>query len=514
MIPSQTFVSQLVAAAAIALAADPDTTLRVLRFTPSGDAGPTTPVTITFDRPVAGSLDRSVDPKPIFRIAPAVAGHLDWRDPVTLRFRPAAPLAPNSSYTVTVADRFAAMDGSRLERPFTFSFRVRGPRVLAGWPVGPSQSGRFVTPDNRFDLVLDAAADPAAVGAAAYLEFDQLCSAPGVIRLKVEGQRAINEKDRWDFREAGGWDRDRSADRLRRVVSLVPRQPLPRGCSGHLVVPSAFDERGRADLQRWEFSTYGALQMVRSTCAWERQHCPNGPVVLRFSTPVRGAEVQGKVTLRPATAFAVSDTSDSRTDWVLEAPLRPHTGYAVVADPSLTDVFGQRLAGNPVVTLATTGFAPAVNYASGRSVVERKGARTFGLTFVNVDTLEVRIARVPDTLEAAFLARSEWSWRELWPALAPRAERRRIAVPGERDRVRVYGVNPACAASGGREADADGGAGDEPRARLPQPDGPAGGAGAGDRLGGARTGRRGRRRRVGDRGERWSAAARRRRDAA
>lgn len=440
MIPSQSFVVQLVAAAGIALAADPDSALHVLRYTPSSDAGPTASVAVTFDRPVAGSLDRSVDPKAIFRIVPAVAGTLDWRDPVTLRFRPGAPLPSNSSYTVTVGNSFEAMDGSRLEQPFTFTFRVSGPRVLAGWPVGPNGGDRFVTPDSRFDLVLDAAADPAVVARTAYLEFDGVCPTPGAIRLKVGSQRTVNDKDRWDIREAGGWDRDRSADRLRRVVTLVPQAKLPKGCTGHLVLPSAFDEQGKADLLRWEFSTYGSFRLERSTCGWERQFCPNGPVVLRFSTPVRGAEVQRNVRLRPAAAFVIGDTADSRAEWVLEAPLQPHTGYAIVADPSLTDVFGQKLTGNPVLTIGTTGFAPAINYPSGRSVVERRGAHTFGVTFVNVDTLEVRIARVPDTLEAAFLARSEWSWRELWPALAPRAERRRIAVPGDRDRVRVYGV--------------------------------------------------------------------------
>jgi hypothetical protein len=48
---------------------------------------------------VAGSLDRTVDPGAVFAIAPTVAGAVDWRDPVTLRFRPAAPLTPNTSYT-------------------------------------------------------------------------------------------------------------------------------------------------------------------------------------------------------------------------------------------------------------------------------------------------------------------------------------------------------------------------------------------------------------------------------
>ncbi len=412
----------------------------MLRATPVGDAAPTTTVSVTFDRPVAGSLDRTVDPRAVFIIAPAVAGTVDWRDPVTLRFRPAAPLSPNTSYTVTVADRFEAMDGSRLSRPYSFSFRVRGPRVLAGLPVSASERQRFLTPDTRFDLVVDAPVDTAAVNASVYLEFGKLCSAPGIIRMRVEEQRRITEADSWSFREAGGWERDRSADALRRVLRLAPRTLLPKGCTGQLVLPLSFDERGRDELQRWELATYGAFKLVRATCGWSNDFCPTGPITLRFSTPVRGAELLRRLSLRPAAAFTVNDTSDLRAEWTLETTLRPRTGYAVVADPALTDGFGQRLTGNPVVTARTTGYAPAINYASGRAVVERKGPRTFGLTFVNVDTLEVLLAPIPDTLEAAFLARGEWSWNELWPALLPKATRRRIPVRGERDRVRVYGV--------------------------------------------------------------------------
>lgn len=82
-----------------------------------------------------------MDPRAVFAIAPVVAGTVDWRDPVTLRFRPAAPLTPNATYTVTIADAFTAMDGSRLAKPYSFGFRVRGARVLAGSPVGPNGGG-------------------------------------------------------------------------------------------------------------------------------------------------------------------------------------------------------------------------------------------------------------------------------------------------------------------------------------------------------------------------------------
>src|SRR5688500_6540797 len=105
MLPLQSTVSTLLLVTGAVLLADPGDPLRVLRVTPQDDAAPTASVTVTFDRPVAGSLDRTVDPARIFRIEPEVAGTVEWRDPVTLRFRPAAPLPTDRSYTVTVADR-------------------------------------------------------------------------------------------------------------------------------------------------------------------------------------------------------------------------------------------------------------------------------------------------------------------------------------------------------------------------------------------------------------------------
>ena len=449
---SQVLSLGLIVAAGLTLVSDPAPELRVLRVVPSGVAAPNTVVTVTFDRPVAGSLDRTVDPRTLFRIEPAVAGVVDWRDPVTLRFRPAAPLPADGAFTLTISDRFTAMDGSRLAAPFVHSFRVRGARVLAGSPVGPSQVGRYLTPETRFHLVVDAPVDSAAVSRSVYLEFDRLCRAPGAVRLKVEGQRPITEEDGWEFREAGGWDRDRAADPLRRVVQLAPRTPLPLGCRGHLVAPASFDERGRAEPQRWELATYGAFRLDQARCGWGGTVCPTGPLTLRFSTPVRGAEVLRGITLRPAVPFSVPDTADTRAEWVLQAELKPRTGYAAVADRSLTDVFGQRLTGNPVATVVTTGYAPAIDYPSGRALVERRGARTFGVTFVNVDTLEVLVAPIPDSLEAAFLSRSEWNWRELWPALLPGAQRRRIPLRGQRDRMRVYGVplDPPAGSRGSR----------------------------------------------------------------
>ncbi|HEV3052731.1 MAG TPA: Ig-like domain-containing protein, partial [Longimicrobium sp.] len=98
--------------------------LGVLRVAPEQTSEPDAVVTVTFDRPVAGGLDEAVDAEALFRIEPAVEGKAEWRDPVTLRFTPAAPLRPGATYTVTIANDFAAMDGARLPRPHRFTFRV------------------------------------------------------------------------------------------------------------------------------------------------------------------------------------------------------------------------------------------------------------------------------------------------------------------------------------------------------------------------------------------------------
>ena len=227
--------------------------------------------------------------------------------------------------------------------------------MLAGSPVGPNGGSRYLPPDARFDLVLDAPADLRG-GRAAPCTSSSTSSAPrpAPVRLAVESQRPVTADDRWDFREAGGWDRDRTADPLRRVVRLAPRTPLPHGCAGELVVPSSFDDRGSdPSSQRWALATYGDFRLERGRVRLEPDPtAPPARSCCTFSTPVRGADVRRHVTLRPAVPFELGDTADLRSQWVLDARLAPRTAYAVVLDRGLTDGFGQPLTGNPVASPA------------------------------------------------------------------------------------------------------------------------------------------------------------------
>ena len=427
------------AAASLLTAGSVAAPLRVIRTTPSGDADPLATISVTFDRPVAGSLDRTVDPRTVMRIEPAIPGRLEWRDPVTVRLVPSAPLRADVRYSVTVDTTFVAMDGTRLDAPMRFAFRVRGPTLLGGQPVGPGQQPEQLTPDQRFDVVYSAPVDAAALGAAAHVEASPVCQGARTTRLRVVGQRALTADDDWRMREAGGWERNRGADSLRRVVQLAPVTPLPRGCAATLVLPTEVAANTPQGLTRWPFRTYGDFRLAAARCG-EDAFCPTGPVDALFSTPVKGAVVQRSVALLPGVPFIVRDTATISTTWTLEAPLDPNKSYVVVVDTSARDVFGQRLIGNPAILVRSTGYEPSLSYPFGRQLVERKGFRTLAVQHVNVDTMVASIAPIPDSLEAKFLARFGWSVGELWEDVAPRAERRRIPTASTPDRPAVTGI--------------------------------------------------------------------------
>jgi hypothetical protein len=103
--------------------------LRVIRSSPTGDASPLAQILVTFDRPVAGSLDRIVDAASVLTVEPAIAGKLEWRDPVTIRLTPTDPLLPGRTYTVSISNSFHAMDGAALAQPYRFTFRAAGPKL-------------------------------------------------------------------------------------------------------------------------------------------------------------------------------------------------------------------------------------------------------------------------------------------------------------------------------------------------------------------------------------------------
>jgi hypothetical protein len=409
--------ARLALLAAFGIAVSADGTLKVLRVSPQNTGEATEDITVTFDRPVAGGLDSTVNPRTIFRITPRVLGKLEWRDPVTIRFHPAAPLPAGVTFTVRVANTFHAMDGSRLAAPYTFSFRVKGPRVLDAIPVNQWSNPRYLTPDTRFTILVSAPADLSLLATLVSVDAGQ-CVPGKSIPLRPVRQRRIGRSDeRWQY--YGDWTPPPDTTRdLRRVVELVPVEPLPSNCAATLSVPERVDSVTSS--RSWSFHTYGPLTVDSVLCAYNTGRCPIGPAHVYFGTPVRGAEVRRRVHLAPGGTINVSDTAQSYADWALQAELKPRTRYLLTVDSGLTDVFGQRLPARFARSFATTSYTPQVQYPYGRMVVERQGPRTLAVQHVNVDSLTITIVGVPDSLEARVLG-NEGGWADVWEKLKHQA---------------------------------------------------------------------------------------------
>jgi len=417
----------------------PPPALRVIRSAPGGDANPLAQITVTFDRPVAGSLDHIVDPKSVLRVEPPIAGTLEWRDPVTIRLVPTAPLAPGTSYTATVSDGFRSMDGGALARPYTFIFRVQGPTLIAASPVNISgQNAAQIQPLQRFSLTYSAGPDLDALTATAYIELNAACPGARVIRVRAIGQQPVRvpafafEDEDENLRSV------LRLDSLRRVVTLVPEAPIPYNCHGDLAVPREVGDATRGTV-RMPFVTYGEFRIARVLCGGAKL-CPRGPLLLSLTTPVRGGDLLRAVRVIPDVKVTIRDTASESANWFLEGNFTPRTAYAVVLDTAIRDVFHQRLAGNPAASYRTTAAPPLIAYAFGHLVVERQGLRTLSIQNMNVDTLLALVVPVPVSLEPTMASRFEWAFDTTWKSLLSTGRTQRIAVHSPQDRAIHTGV--------------------------------------------------------------------------
>ena len=68
------------------------------------------------------------------------------------------------------------MDGARLKAPYRFEFRVRGPKILAGDPVGSGQRPILIQPRDTFRLVVSQLVDPLLVVRWGFIETERSCT--------------------------------------------------------------------------------------------------------------------------------------------------------------------------------------------------------------------------------------------------------------------------------------------------------------------------------------------------
>ena len=89
----------------------------------SSGASTQTTIQITVSEPIADVLETAVT------LDPPVTGTISIQDNIVI-FRPDLPLAPNSSYRVTVASEIVSEQGHWLEEPLSWQFQTGQPRIV------------------------------------------------------------------------------------------------------------------------------------------------------------------------------------------------------------------------------------------------------------------------------------------------------------------------------------------------------------------------------------------------
>ena len=413
------------AASAFMFSAAPEP-LRVLRVSPGAEASANDTITITFDRPVAGSLDNAVDPATIVRLDPAVPGAIvDWRDPVTLRIIPRPAFRRGVRYSVSVQPNFKAMDGSELAASFRTEFRVRGPTLMGGTPVSAGDTARNLDALPEFALRFDVPVRPGDIAALSRIEPSPRCTR-GTTKVSNVALTAVG-----------------NAATSAREVKLKPAVALPLDCIASLVTPRELEEGAATPTAhssvRLPFQVHGAFRLAGAECSQDG-YCPTGGITVHFSTPVRGVDLAKVLRVSPAVDFSF-DTSDTRTDWELDATLKPRVTYAVfMATTTVRDAFGQPLTGNPATSFRTTGYEPDIQQPYGRLMIERGAFRTLAVRTMNIDTLLVETLAVPASLEPVIVNQGSWEWREAWDSLPQLRKIRKVAVKKAVDQGRIVSI--------------------------------------------------------------------------
>jgi uncharacterized protein YfaS (alpha-2-macroglobulin family) len=373
--------------------------VQVLWHAPADTAAPSSVVTVMLDRPVAGALDSTVRATRIFRISPAVAGSVKWRDPATLRFIPSAPLTPGVRYTVTIDTAFRAADGGRLDSPYGFSFRVGGARLMArSFDRFRIASSDTLAPDGHVALLYSAPVDVGRLERGVRLELSN-CPAARTIPFRVSRQRPLARRDDYGFPWQGGWQRDTLADRFRTVVELAPSEALPLDCEGRIVIPTTPDDSTFGREERYALRTAPVFRIVGLDCGTPPYPCNQEALAITFASYVRRADVLRLVRLdgRP---LAIVGADEVAKRWAARVHLVPRTTYTFRVDSTLRDAYGRPLEGSRTIALTTADYVPQIAHAIGLITVPSSGPHTFPLRFVNAGAVKLTTYRVPDSLRA------------------------------------------------------------------------------------------------------------------
>jgi alpha-2-macroglobulin len=281
---------------------------------------PIAPIVINFSRPMVPPTSvLSITDFPALRFEPPIVGHARWLDQSTLLFQIDTPLAPATEYRATIAGDLADLGGGPLGEPYSWTFRVAAPKVLAAIPS-----------DSARDVALRAPLVMTLTQALPTTQLRQALQFSPTVAGQLQSTVLPNQTQLVTFTPSIGWQ---PATEYQATLQLSSASPAS-----------------------WRFRTAPRLALT-GRFPGEAQILPlNQPIRLIFSTAVEPELLRAALRFNPP--IEQLQISGSGSELQITAALRAATPYTVTIAPDLTDRNGTTLGITAMMRFQTAPAPP------------------------------------------------------------------------------------------------------------------------------------------------------------
>ena len=313
-------------------------------------------------------------------IVPALGGKYRWLGTSTIAFIPANPLPSATEYMVKIPAEIRSVSGQTLKDAVQWKFETPRPRVVT---TQPYQGQKFVELDHAILVTFNQKVDPQTASASISIEERNGSSVSFPV---YRASRPADPKVR----------------NLEQSVLLTPAKQFQKGSTVTVRIKAGLlGSEGPLGMQGdyvLSFSTYNEFTCngVVNQPSFE----PRLALQIVFSNPVSQREVARHITFDPPIPVDVEAYYDySETHMYFSLPLKAEQNYTMTILVGLKDIFGNDLTGKRVFTFKTGSFRPSVRMVTGQGILEAYESHKYPVTFTNVDSATLQLARInPDRI--------------------------------------------------------------------------------------------------------------------
>ena len=333
-------------------------------------------IVVIFNRPIVpltGIDDQEALPQPL-TIQPPVEGKGTWLNTSVYTFQPATGFAGGTDYVVTVAD-LTALDGGKLEAPYTFSFSTVPPTVVAWFPYFPYDEN--VKPDTNVRVAFSQLMDHQSTNAAFSL-------------ISTKENTPVDGEITWDEENI--------------TLIFTPTTWLNFGETYAISVEdTARPASGQGGLHASIYAEFTVMPLpaIESITPEDGLHGvdPERSVVVQFNTDVSPTLVLENIHVTPllTTTQVYSHYADYAKKLTVSWFMEPQTTYTLTLGAEIADNYGNTL-GEDVVTTFTTGdYSSFVQTNLGEFTHFSAFTDTLiSVLYRNIESLEVELFRLPE----------------------------------------------------------------------------------------------------------------------